>query len=61
MSDRISKDSCVGNADFFEHDNLDAWTQGIIDDLADKNKKQPEFKGLSIEEYCEKISAFYEN
>ena len=61
MSDRISKDSCVGNAEFFEHDNLDAWAQGIIDDLADKNKKQPEFKGLSIEEYCEKISAFYEN
>lgn len=61
MSDRVSKDSDVGNAEFFGHDNLQAWVQGIIDDLADKNKKQTEFKGLSLEEYCEKISMFYEN
>ena len=61
MSDRISKDSDVGNADFFEHDNLHAWAQGIIDDLADKNKKSPEFNGVSVEEYCQGISRFYKN
>lgn len=61
MSDRVSRDSNVGNAAFFEHDNLQAWTQGIIDDLADKNKKTAQFNGLSLTEYCEKISMFYEN
>ena len=61
MSDRVSKDSDVGNAEFFGHDNLQAWAQGIIDDLADENKKQAEFNGPSLEEYCEKISMFYEN